>query len=76
VLKKRCKEVECVAVKIMKLSILCYDSICLMCSHRWHILPPLPLSSPGKEIGKPKEEIGNLNGFEHMYLSDLKVPCF
>jgi hypothetical protein len=29
-----------------------------------------------KKIGKPKEEIGNLNGFEHMYLSDLKVPYF
>jgi hypothetical protein len=29
-----------------------------------------------KKIGKPKEEIGNLNGFEHMYPSDLEVPCF
>jgi hypothetical protein len=29
-----------------------------------------------KEIGKPKEEIENLNGFEYMYLSDLKVPYF
>jgi hypothetical protein len=28
-----------------------------------------------KKIRKPKEEIGNLNGFEYMYLSDLKVPC-
>ncbi len=27
-----------------------------------------------KKLGKPKEEIGNLNGFEYMYLSDLKVP--
>jgi hypothetical protein len=25
-------------------------------------------------LGKPKEEIGNLNGFECMYLSGLKVP--
>jgi hypothetical protein len=24
-----------------------------------------------KKIGKPKEEIGNLNGFEFMYLNDL-----
>jgi hypothetical protein len=29
-----------------------------------------------KKIGEPKEEIGNLNGFEYMYLSDLKVPYF
>ncbi len=27
-----------------------------------------------RKIGQPKEEIGNLNGFEYMYLSDLKVP--
>jgi hypothetical protein len=26
-----------------------------------------------REKGEPKEEIGNLNGFEYMYLSDLKV---
>jgi hypothetical protein len=24
-----------------------------------------------KKIGKPKEEIGNVNEFENMYLSDL-----
>jgi hypothetical protein len=29
-----------------------------------------------KKIGKPKEEIGNRNGFEYMYLSDLKEPYF
>ncbi len=28
-------------------------------------------------LGKPKEEIRNLNGFESMYLSNLKVPyCY
>ncbi len=48
-LKKWCEEVECDAVKIMKLSILCYDSICLMCGCWWHILPPLTLSYPEKE---------------------------
>ncbi len=26
--------------------------------------------------GEPKEEIGNLNGFEYVYLSDLKIPYF
>jgi hypothetical protein len=37
----------------------------------------LPLSfSEKKKIGKPKEEIRNLNGFEYMFLSDLKVPYF
>jgi hypothetical protein len=29
-----------------------------------------------KKIEKPKEDIGNLNGFKYMYLSDLKVPYF
>jgi hypothetical protein len=29
-----------------------------------------------RKIGEPKEEIGNLNGFEYMYLSDLKLPYF
>jgi hypothetical protein len=24
-----------------------------------------------RKIGEPKEEIGNLNGFEYIYLSDL-----
>ncbi len=43
---------------------------------RWHyILPTLPLSFSEKEkLGEPKEEIGNLNGFEYMDLSDLKIP--
>ena len=49
VLKKQYKEVECVAMKIMKLSILCYDSICSMCSRWWHISPLLPLSYAEKE---------------------------
>jgi hypothetical protein len=39
-----------------------------------YIQPKLPLSFSEKEkLGKPKEEIGNLNGFEYMYLSDLKI---
>jgi hypothetical protein len=29
-----------------------------------------------REIVEPKEEIGNLNGFEYMYLSDPKVQYF
>jgi hypothetical protein len=29
-----------------------------------------------KKISKPKEEIGNINVIEYMYLSDLKVPYF
>jgi hypothetical protein len=37
-------------------------------------LPP-SFSEKGK-LGKPKEEIRNLNGFEYMYLSGLKVPYF
>jgi hypothetical protein len=31
---------------------------------------------PRKNIGEPKEEIINLNRFECMYLSDLKIPYF
>jgi hypothetical protein len=27
-------------------------------------------------LGKPKEEIRNLNGLEYMYLINLKVPYF
>jgi hypothetical protein len=39
------------------------------------ILPHHPLSAfLRRKICKPKEEIGNLNGFEYMYLCDLKVP--
>jgi hypothetical protein len=38
-----------------------------MFDHRQYILPALPLSFSEKEnLGKPKEEIGNLNGFEYM----------
>jgi hypothetical protein len=29
-----------------------------------------------RKKGKPKEEIGNLTGFEYTYYSDLKVPYF
>jgi hypothetical protein len=36
---------------------------------------PSQLFREGK-LGKPKEEIKNLNGFDHMYLSGLKVPYF
>jgi hypothetical protein len=37
----------------------------------------LPLSfSEKRKLGKPKEEIGNLNGFEYMHLSGLKVTYF
>jgi hypothetical protein len=37
----------------------------------------LPLSFSEKEkLGEPKEEIGNLSGYDYMYLSGLKVPYF
>jgi hypothetical protein len=76
VLKKQYEEVECVIVIITKLSILCYDSICqcaVIASIFCHCLLSAILR---KKIGKPKEEIRNLNGFEYMYLSDCKVPYF
>jgi hypothetical protein len=35
----------------------------------------LPLSfSEREELGEPREEIVNLNGYDYMYLSRLKVP--
>jgi hypothetical protein len=49
VIKKQYEKVEYVAVKIMKLVIVSYNSVCLMCGRWWHILPPLPLSYPEKE---------------------------
>jgi hypothetical protein len=54
-----------------------YNAICLMCclggifSHHCSLSAILR-----KKIGEPKEELGNLNGFEYMYLSDLKVQIF
>jgi hypothetical protein len=37
----------------------------------------LPLSFSEKEkLGKLTEEIGNLNGYDYVYLSGLKVPYF
>jgi hypothetical protein len=73
-ISKQYKEVEYVAVKITKLVIMSYNSICLM-SCLGGIFCYRSLSFIlRKKIGKPKEEMGNLNGFEYMYLSDLKVP--
>jgi hypothetical protein len=56
VLKKQYTEVECVGVKITKLSILCYDSICLMYGCWWHICHCSLSAILRKKIGKPKEE--------------------
>jgi hypothetical protein len=74
VIQKWYKEVEYVAVKMTKLVIMSYDSIYLMCC-LGGIFCHCSLSAIlRKKIGEPKEEIGNLNGFEYIYLSDLKVP--
>jgi hypothetical protein len=72
--KRQYKEVECVAVKIMKLSIICFNSIYLMCCLGGILCHHSLSAIPRKKIGNPNEEIGNLNGFEYMYLSNLKVP--
>jgi hypothetical protein len=54
--------------------IKCYVSVWSMFDRRWYILPMLPLSFSEKEnSGKPKEEIGNLNGYDYMYLSGLSI---
>jgi hypothetical protein len=63
-------------IKVVKLSvkIKCYNSVWLMFNCRRYISPTFPLSFSEKEkLGKPKEEIGNLNGFEYMYCSDLEI---
>jgi hypothetical protein len=74
--EKQYEEVECVAVKIINLSIICYDSICSICCLGGIFCHPSHSAIPRKKIGKPKEEIKNLNRFKYMYLSDLKVPYF
>jgi hypothetical protein len=68
------KEVEYVAIKITKLVIMVYDSICLMCCLNGIICHRSLSAILRKKIGEPKEKNSNLNGFEYMYLSDLKVP--
>jgi hypothetical protein len=76
VVKKRYEEVEYVAVKkqssllwVMVLSVQCTTIGGIFCYHSLSAIPR-------KKIDKPRKEIGNLNGFECMYLSDLKVPEF
>ncbi len=59
--------------------VMSYDSVfCLInvqASVVYFANAPSQLFWEGK-LGKPKEEIRNLNGFEYMYLSDLKIPYF
>jgi hypothetical protein len=47
-LKEGCRNWVC-CFKVMKWYIIRYNSICSMCGHWWHILPPLPLSYSVKE---------------------------
>jgi hypothetical protein len=75
-LNKQYEEVECDSVKITKLFVISYNSICSMCCPGGifcHRSLPAILK---KKIGEPKEVIKNLNGFDYMYLSDLKVLYF
>jgi hypothetical protein len=68
--------VNCNENEVLK---LCYDSVfCLIDVQLLAVYfpnAPSQLFQEGK-LGKPKEEIGNLNEFEYMYLSELKVPYF
>jgi hypothetical protein len=74
--KKGYTEVEYLTVK-KKYFIMSYNSgFCLVdvqASAVYFANAPSQLFLEGK-LGKPKEETGNLDGFEYMYLSDLKVP--
>jgi hypothetical protein len=76
VVEKQYEEVEYVAAKITKLVVMSYDSICLMCCLGGMFCHRSLSAIFRKKIGKPKEEIENLNGFEYMYLSDLTVAIF
>ncbi len=76
--KKQYTEVEYVAVITMWLTDYCELQFCLVdvwSSAVYFTNAPSQLFWEEK-LGKPKEEIGNLNGFEYMYLSGLKVPYF
>ncbi len=76
--KKRYTKVEYVVVKT-KYFIMSYNSgFCLVNVRAlavYFVNAPSQVFCEGK-LGKPMEEIGNLNGFEYMYLSDHKVPYF
>jgi hypothetical protein len=74
--KKRYEEVEYVAVKITKLVNYELQFYLFDVLSRWHICHCSLSAILRKKIGRPKEEIGNLNGFEYTYLNDLKVPYF
>jgi hypothetical protein len=60
------KRVEYFKVVKRKRTGLYNYSIHSMCGCQKYTSPPLPLSFPKKKIGKPKEEIRTLNGFEYM----------
>ncbi len=79
VLIKQYTEVEYVVVKRKYFIILSYNSrFCLVdvqASVVYLANAPSQLSWEGI-LGEPKEEIGNLTGFEYMYLSNLKLPYF
>ncbi len=47
-----------------------------MCCSWWHFCYHSLLAILRKKIGKPREEIGNPNGFEYRYLNGLKVPYY
>jgi hypothetical protein len=47
-----------------------------MCCSWWHFCYPSLLAILRKKIGKPRKEIGDLNGFEYRYLNGFKVPHY
>jgi hypothetical protein len=59
--KRQHKEVECVAVKITNLSIVCYNSICSMCCLGGIFFHRSLSAIPRKKMCELKEEIGNPN---------------
>ena len=78
VYKKQYTEVEYVMVK-MKYFIMSYNSEFFLVNVQASVVYFTNAPSQHfweEKLGKPKEDIRNLNGFEYMYLSNLKVPYF
>ncbi len=78
ILKARNRSLACHGENKVFIIVSYYSVLCLIdiqASAVYFANMPSQLFWEGK-LGKPKEEMGNLNGFEYMYLSDLKIPYF
>ncbi len=71
------RSIQKIAIRASYLSPLAPRALWLSINNTYVITQHHSLSAIlRRKIGEPKEEIKKLNGFEYMYLSDLKVPYF